>query len=488
MERSNHPDGLKIGLETHVTLNTMTKLFCGCSTKPAADALPNSQTCPTCLGLPGSKPRLNAKAVELGVRAAEALGFAINPNSIFARKTYYYPDLSKNYQITQYDQPLGLKGCLKVAAANAKIESEGATVKTVDLTRLHIEEDPAQIVYPHGNMANSTYTLLDYNRSGMPLLEIVTEPCLRSPAEAKAYLEELFRLLAYLGVIDAKAERVMKSDANISIAGGERVEIKNITSFAAVEKALQSEFFRQKKMRQLGKPIERQTRLYSEETDTTLLMRTKEQEEDYGYIVEPDLPPLTLTTAFIDTVRRTTKELPTAAIARLQTTVPAQYAPVLVYQNLLPYLESSTFADKPMVAKWLCGDFLKAMNYNGIDDPLAAMPIREFDALLTAIQTGKIHERAAKEYIKKMVAEHKTLDAVLAEERTGAGRHAQDGNADATDALITKIITDNPKAVAEYRAGKPKSLEFLVGQFLRQHLVLHPNEVRELFKKRIEKQ
>ncbi|MDP2718195.1 MAG: Asp-tRNA(Asn)/Glu-tRNA(Gln) amidotransferase subunit GatB, partial [Candidatus Micrarchaeota archaeon] len=250
---------MKIGLETHVTLNTKSKLFCGCATR-AAEA--NVHTCETCLGLPGAKPRLNERAVVLAVKAAFALGMAIRATSRFARKTYYYPDLSKNFQITQYDEPLAEKGLMKIGEL------------AVDLTRLHIEEDPAQIVYPHGNMVASTYTLLDYNRSGMPLLEIVTEPCLKNPQEAKTYLEALFRRLSYLGVIDASAERVMKTDANISIPGGERVEIKNITSFAAVEKALQSEFFRQRKAIFEGKTIQRQTRLYSEETNTTILMRT----------------------------------------------------------------------------------------------------------------------------------------------------------------------------------------------------------------------
>ncbi len=464
-------DGLKIGLETHVTLNTRTGLFCGCRVKLPADAKPNQYTCETCLGLPGSKPRLNGKAVELAVRAAQALGFTLDLDSRFARKTYYYPDLSKDYQITQYDRPLGLKGMLHVGD------------KTIELTRLHIEEDPAQIVYPHGNMANSTYSLLDYNRSGSPLLEIVTEPCLKSPAEAKAYLEELFRLLAYLGIIDAKAERVMKSDANISIRGGERVEIKNITSFAAVEKALQSERFRQKKMLQAGKPIERQTRLYSEETDTTLLMRTKEQEEDYGYIVEPDLPPLTLTAEYVDAVRFQTKELPDKAITRVEKIVPAQYAPVLVYQGLLPYFESSKTADKNLLARWTCGYLLKAMNYNGIDAPEQALPVAELDALLYAIASGKITERAGMEYIKRMVTEKKTLAAVMPE---GTGS-IQTSGTDA-DVLIAKIVAENAKAVSEYRAGKAKSLEFLVGQFLRQNLGLHPNEVRERFIKEIERQ
>lgn len=466
-------DGIKIGLETHVTLNTLTGLFCGCQVKLPADAKPNQYTCETCLGLPGAKPRLNGKAVELAVRAAQALRFQINTNSRFARKTYYYPDLSKSYQITQYDEPLGLKGILKVGD------------KTVELTRLHIEEDPAQIVYPHGNMANSTYSLLDYNRSGMPLLEIVTEPCLKSPAEAKAYLEELFRLLAYLGIIDAKAERVMKSDANLSIRGGERVEIKNITSFAAVEKALQSERFRQKKLLQSGKPIERQTRLYSEETDTTLLMRTKEQEEDYGYIVEPDLPPLTLTSQYVDAVRVQTKELPDKAIARISASVPAQYAPVLVYQGLLPYFESSKTADKNLLARWTCGNLLKAMNYNAIDTPEHALSVSELDALLAAIQTGRITERAAMEYIKRMVTEKKTFTSVM-QDGSESAVQANGDQAAATDALVVKIISENEKAVSEFRAGKAKSLEFLVGQFLRQNLGLHPNEVREKFVRKLQ--
>ncbi len=459
---AQNPDGIKIGLETHVTLNTRTKLFCGCPTTPAE---PNTQTCETCLGLPGSKPRLNKKAVELAVQAAEALGFNINKTSIFARKTYYYPDLSKNFQITQYDRPLAEKGTLKAGA------------KTVSLTRLHIEEDPAQIVYPHGNMAASTYSLLDYNRSGMPLLEIVTDPCLTSPAEAKAYLEELFRLLAYLGVIDSKAERVMKTDANISIKGGERVEIKNITSFAAVEKALQSEFYRQKKLHQQGKPIERQTRLYSDETGTTILMRSKEQEEDYGYIVEPDLPPLRLDESFLKKTLQARRELPDIAIARLSTEVPAKYAKVLVYRGLADYYAQCKAPDRPYLARWLCEDFLKCLNYCS-KKPEDLQP-SEIDALISAIKEKKITERAAKEYIQSMVKDGKQLLEILE-----MGKAAKP---EKPEQIAETVIKENEKALKDYHSGKQEALEFLVGEFLKKDETPHPNDVRKLLEKHAKK-
>ncbi len=301
----------------------------------------------------------------------------------------------------------------------------------------------------------------------MPLLEIVTEPCLKSPQEAKAYLEALFRLLSYLGIIDATAERVMKTDANISIPGGERVEIKNITSFAAVEKALQAEFYRQRKALSDGKTIERQTRLYSEETNTTILMRYKEQEEDYGYIVEPDLPPLALSAAFVESAKAAMRELPEKAVARLKGTVPDQYADVLVYQGLLPYFESSATTDKTLLAKWVCGDLLKCMNYHGISQAEKALAVKELDALLSAISSGKITERGAKEYIKEMVTQKTGLAQVMARENGGS-----------MDALVKKVLDDNPGAVAEYRAGKQKSLEFLLGEFLKKNRGFHPNEVR----------
>lgn len=451
---------MKIGLETHVTLNTQSKLFCSC---PTTSAEPNAHTCETCLGLPGAKPVVNGRAIQLAVQAATALGMTIHATSRFARKTYYYPDLSKNYQITQYDEPLAVEG---------KLDVDGFTVT---LTRLHVEEDPAQIVYPHGNMANSTYTQLDYNRSGMPLLEIVTDPCLKNPAEAKAYLEALFKRLAYLDVIDAKNERVMKTDANISIPGGERVEIKNITSFAAVEKALQAEVFRQRKALQSGEKIERQTRLYSEETNTTLLMRTKEQEEDYGYIVEPDLPPLTLSESFLKQTVSAMKELPEKAVARLKKTVPNQYAEVLVYQGLVPYFESSNTADKTLLAKWVCGDLLKCMHYHGIVQPQKALAVTELDALLEAICSNQVTERAAKEYIKDMVTHQKPLKHFLSKQVTAG-----------MDELVQEIIAANPDAVTEYRAGKEKSLEFLLGEVLKRHRGFHPNEVREKLKTAIE--
>ena len=277
----------------------------------------------------------------------------------------------------------------------------------------------------------------------------------------------------------------MKTDANLSIPGGERVEIKNITSFAAVEKALQAEYFRQKKLMQENKPIERQTRLFSEETNTTLLMRTKEQEEDYGYIVEPDLPPLTLSEAFIEGVRLTIKELPQKAIARLQNVVPVQYAPVLVYQGLLPYFESSKTSDKTLLARWTCGNLLKAMNYGEIQQPSDALKVGELDRLLAAIAEGRITERAGMEYIKRMVAEKKTLNDVMDDEN---GNVLGGSGSNAVDPLIQKILTENAKAVAEYRAGKAKSLEFLVGQFLRKNLGLHPNEVRDKLRAELSKE
>ncbi|MBI5036342.1 Asp-tRNA(Asn)/Glu-tRNA(Gln) amidotransferase subunit GatB [Candidatus Micrarchaeota archaeon] len=449
---------MKIGLETHVTLDTKTKLFCSC---PTSKAQPNGNTCPTCLGLPGAKPTVNKKAIEQAVKAAVALNFSIRKESRFARKTYYYPDLSKNFQITQYDEPIAEKGFLEINS------------KKIMLTRLHLEEDPAQILYPYGNISSSSYVWLDYNRSGMPLIEIVTDPCIESPAEAKEYLEELFRLLSYLGIIDASAERVMKTDANISIENGERVEIKNITSFAAVEKALQAEYFRQRKLLQEGKKVELQTRQYSEETDTTILMRSKEEEEDYGYIVEPDLPPLKLADGFISETKNSMRELPKNAIERIAREVPAKYAHVLVYHGLADYYVKCRTSDRAYLARWLCEDFMKCLNYCG-KKPEDIEP-RIIDELVSSIKAGKITERAAKEYIKEIVAEGKTLGEVLKEKENKAEPFEP-------EELAEKIIRENAKAVEDFKEKKEEALEFLVGEYLKKDETLHPNEVRKMLK------
>ncbi|MDY6766086.1 MAG: Asp-tRNA(Asn)/Glu-tRNA(Gln) amidotransferase subunit GatB, partial [Candidatus Nanohaloarchaea archaeon] len=265
---------VNIGLETHVQLDTDTKLFCGCLNAPADE--PNTHTCPTCLGHPGAKPRMNAAAIEAGLRTGLALGCDIADQVVMARKTYFYPDMSKNYQISQYDQPIASDGALVVDG------------EEIGIRRAHIEEDPAKLEHVGGDMASADYTRVDYNRAGVPLLEIVTEPAIVSPEHARAFLQRLIRIMEYLDLYDRDTGTV-RSDANISVGEGNRVEVKNITGTRAIQDALEHELQRQERLQDRGEAVERETRTYDAEEGVTRSMRTKETEQDYGYIAEPDL-------------------------------------------------------------------------------------------------------------------------------------------------------------------------------------------------------
>ena len=272
-----------VGLEVHCQLDTKSKLFCGCSTDYRSDG-PNTHVCPICLGLPGAMPALNRKAIEYAMKVAKALNCEIISEAEFSRKNYFYPDLDKAYQITQYDKPLALGGYLE-------IESDEGGEKKVRLTRIHVEEDPGRLVHM-GNAERGKYSLVDYNRAGIPLIEIVSEPDMRSPKEARKFLNKLRATLEYLSVFDSEKEGSLRVDANISIKGSERVEVKNITSYKGVEKALTFEMTRQKNLIRRGQKIDRETRHYLEARGVTQSARSKEQEHDYRYFPEPDLRPL----------------------------------------------------------------------------------------------------------------------------------------------------------------------------------------------------
>ncbi|HZD42875.1 MAG TPA: Asp-tRNA(Asn)/Glu-tRNA(Gln) amidotransferase subunit GatB, partial [Methanomicrobiales archaeon] len=272
-----------IGLEVHCQLNTSTKLFCGCSTDYRDDQ-PNTHVCPICMGLPGSLPLLNHKAVKYALKVAKALNCEILEECEFSRKNYFYPDLPKGFQITQYDKPLAVKG-------HVEIEGEDGTEKRIRITRVHMEEDPGRLVHV-GAADRPRYSLVDYNRSGVPLIEIVTEPDLRSPKEARRFLNNLRSTLEYLGVFDSEKEGSLRVDANISLEGHERAEVKNISSYKGVEKALTYEITRQKNLIRRGQEIGRETRHFQEGRGITTSARSKEMEHDYRYFPEPDLLPL----------------------------------------------------------------------------------------------------------------------------------------------------------------------------------------------------
>ncbi len=426
----------KIGLETHVQLKTKSKLFCSCST---ANAKENENTCPICLGFPGTRPLLNKKAVELAVQIALAMKCKIADKAVFSRKSYLYPDLAKNYQITQYDNPIGEKGVFN----------------GINITRVHLEEDPGKITHVGGNPMTAKYVTVDYNRSGIALCEIVTEPDFKNPQQARIYLEKLFDLLAYLDLIDPNQDGVMRSDCNASVDGGERVEIKNVTGFAAAEKALKSELNQQILARQNGKKVISQTKIYSQETGTTIPLRKKEGESDYGYIYEPDLTPISLR-QIAEEEKNKMKKPPEEYAAELAVkhNIPKEFSETIVFNRLGKAFEAACEkTDATLAAKWLSGDVIKCMNYtkNRLPGPYLV-------ELIEKIGKKEISERLAKEVIKRMFAENKNAGQVLGE------MHGQENKNDA----IAQVIQANAKAAEDYRKGNKKAIEFLVGEVMKK--------------------
>jgi aspartyl-tRNA(Asn)/glutamyl-tRNA(Gln) amidotransferase subunit B len=292
----NFTEPVVIGLEIHVELDTKTKLFCSCSTQ--GNDLPNTRTCEICLGMPGSKPVVNKKAVEYGIKIALGLNCKLAHSLIFSRKSYFYPDMAKNYQITQYEIPLGSNGCLEI------------NKKKIEITRAHLEEDPASLIHP-GGVDNSKYCLVDYNRSGNPLCEIVTEPQIYSPEEARDFMKSLVTVLRYLKVFDP-SKNIIKADANISIkeSGYIREEIKNISGFKEIERALSYELLRQKQTVLEGQKLKQETRAWDSQKGITYLLRSKETEEDYGYITDPDLVPIEISEKWLKKLKSQIPEMP----------------------------------------------------------------------------------------------------------------------------------------------------------------------------------
>ncbi|MFH1256865.1 MAG: Asp-tRNA(Asn)/Glu-tRNA(Gln) amidotransferase subunit GatB [Candidatus Diapherotrites archaeon] len=440
-----------IGLECHVQLHTASKLFCGCTTKATE---PNSATCEICLGMPGSKPSLNEKALEFGLRVALALNCEINREFFFSRKTYFYPDLAKNFQITQFEIPLAKNGFVKLRSG-----------KTVVIRRVHLEEDPAALVH-EGGMASANYSLVDYNRSGIPLVEIVTEPVIDSPAEAREFLDELLNILNYLGVF-VQGEDTLKVDSNISIKGSERVEVKNISGFQAVEKALLFEIERQRKALGKGGKVEREVRSFDEATGSTRSLRKKEFEEDYGYIFEPDLPSIELSEKQISDVKNALPELPQEKAQRLekQFGLPAYDAKVLSSDISLAGLfdETAKTIDPKLSAKFLTRELLAILNHGNLSLSQLRLEANEITALLELLEKGMVSEKNAKEAMIKYVNEK-----IPPKEFLQKNNLLKDMKSDETAAIVEKVLNENPQAVEDLKKGETKALNFLVGLVMRQ--------------------
>jgi len=462
-----------IGLEIHTALETKSKLFCSCSTN-ISDAEPNSVCCPTCLGIPGSKPKVNKRALDFGIMVAKALNCEISSEMFFSRKSYFYPDMPKNYQISQYEMPLAKNGYLEVLG------------KKIRIRRIQLEEDPGRLKHVGGDITSAQYVLVDYNRAGIPLLEIVTEPDFNSVKEVREFLSKLSSILEHLEVYDPSREASLRVDANISIEGGGRVEVKNVTGFANVEKALNYEIVRQKNLIQMGVKVERETKHFDAESKMTTTLRKKEFEEDYGFILDSDLTKIEISKEWIEEIEKRLPELPDARVDRFveEYKIKERDAKVIVYVDkaLADFFEKccKIYKKPKEIAKWIVTDLLKCLNFQGIRIRESKVKPKTFVELLKLIEEGKITERLAKEIIKEYVASGESPKAIV--EKKGLTLIEKDKLVVA----IKEVIKENTQAVKDYKAEKEKAMQFLVGQVLRKIKArADPNEIRKLIKKLI---
>jgi len=450
-----------IGLEVHTQLLTRSKMFCGCSAD-YANAPPNTHVCPVCLGMPGVLPVINEKAIEYTVMTALALNCTIPEYTKFDRKNYFYPDLMKSYQISQYDAPVGKGGWLTV-------DSDGSR-KRINITRVHLEEDAAKLLH------RGDYSLIDVNRSGVPLMEIVSEPEISSPEEARDYLIKLHNILRYLGVSTANMEEgSFRCDANISIRPASskkllpKVEVKNMNSFKAVYQALKYEAERQGKVLEERGELIQETRGWIEETGMTVLQRTKEYAEDYRYFPEPDLPPLVLDGAWIEEVRTRLPELPEARRDRFTT----QYGLSLYDANILTsskamanYFENCVrlmdSSKAKAVSNWLLGDFSRLLNATNTDIENARISPKHLSDMLVLVDDGAISGPTAKAVFEEMFQSGKEASEIVTEKKLSQ----ISDTAEIRDA-VKQVMASNAGAIADYASGKQQALTFIIGQVMK---------------------
>jgi aspartyl-tRNA(Asn)/glutamyl-tRNA(Gln) amidotransferase subunit B len=436
----------KIGLEVHLQPRTQSKLFCPC----AIDAdQPNTAVCPTCLGMPGAKPRLNRGALEAALKLALALNCAIPQQSLFARKTYFYPDLAKGFQITQFEHPLAVNGRLVVKG------------REIPITRIQLEEDPASL--KHARRDGADYVQIDYNRSGVPLCEIVTPPVFSSPEEARQFLEELMRLADYVGVFDAQAGKI-RADVNVSVEGHARTEVKNVTSFRDVERAAQFEIIRQESLVARGDAGVQETRSFDAKSGTTDTMRVKETEEEYGQIPEPDLVPVTISDKEVRAVEKYMPEPPHQRIARFvkQYGITGEQAESLMSERAFAdqFEEVVKKADPKLVATWYAY-VQKVLNFNGMRFDRSGLQATQFDEFLELIAGNELSKRGGELLLRELVVKPQPARALAQKMGLLALSRAE------TKKLVAQVVQEQSRAVAEFKAGKEKAMQFLVGQVIR---------------------
>ena len=453
---------MTIGLEVHVELLTGSKMFCRCSTRFGDP--PNTNVCPVCTGLPGALPVPNHEAVKLGLRAALGLGARINLRSGFDRKNYFYPDLPKGYQITQYRTPLPEDGFIEISEPPKRIR----------IQRIHLEEDTGKSIHAGDDITTAEYTLLDFNRCGVPLIEIVSEPDMSSPEEARQYLERLQRVLRFAGVSDVKMEEgSMRVDCNISVkprgtaVSGKPVEIKNLSSFRAVVRALSYEFQRQARLLEEGKTVVRETRHWDEAKESTYPLRTKGSSQDYRYLPEPDLPDLVLEESFVEEVKRDMPRLPAEIVAYYteKLGLPEYDAEVLTLDpNLSRFFDDCVErgADPKTAANWIMGDIMGYMNRQGLTYEKIPLSTENLVEMLGLLKSGVISGKIAKDVLVKVIETGKTPSEIVKEE--GLTQVSDEGE---LLSIIQEVISANPGPVQDVKNGKEKAIGFLVGQVMK---------------------
>jgi aspartyl-tRNA(Asn)/glutamyl-tRNA(Gln) amidotransferase subunit B len=472
-----------IGLEVHAQMLTETKIFCRCSTKFGSE--PNTQTCPVCIGMPGVLPVLNKKALEFAIKTGHALNCTISSYSRFARKNYFYPDLPKGYQISQYDLPICEHGYVEIV-----VDGE---IKKIGITRIHMEEDAGKNIHESSALGGGNYSFVDLNRAGVPLMEIVSEPDMRSPKEAIEYMKKLRAILRYLEVCDGNMEQgSLRCDANVSLrpAGeqefGVKTEIKNLNSFKFVEKAFEYEIERQTRILREGGKIVQETRLWNSERGITESMRTKEEAHDYRYFPEPDLVPIIVDQRWIDDIRESLPELPDTKRERFVSEygLPEYDADLLTSERPLAdwYEEAVRLGGQPKaVSNWIMVELMRLLKEE--DKSIEGCPLKpkQLADMLKLIDKGTISGKIAKTVFEEMYKTGRDAESIVKEKGL-----VQISDAGEIEKIIDDVIAKNPKEVARYKAGEEKLLGFFVGHVMKLTKgKANPQMVNELLRKRL---
>lgn len=474
-----------VGLEVHTELKTKSKIFCGCTTEFGGDQ--NTHVCPVCLGLPGCLPVLNKKVLDYAIKVGLALHCDILGFNKFDRKNYYYPDLPKNFQTSQYDLPICLNGYLDIEV--------GGKTRRIRITRIHMEEDAGKLVHSGSTISTSDSSNVDYNRTGVPLLEIVSEPDMRSGEEARAYVEKLRSILKYLDVSDVRMEEgSLRCDANISVrlVGddklGTKTEIKNMNSLSALQKGVEYEALRQAELVDDGGQVVQETRTWDDGKGMTLSMRKKEAENDYRYFPEPDLVPLTINDEQIEDARKTLPELPDAKMVRFQDEYGLSNEDSRILTALretADYLDATVKAgaDAKGAANWMLGDLSKMVNEANITFKDAPVKPEQLAKMMALITKGTISGKIAKKVLASMWDTGKDPDVIVEEQGL-----VQITDTGAIEALVKQVIADNPKSVEDFKSGKGKAIGFLVGQVMKASKgKANPGMVNQMLKEELSK-